>query len=267
MKKIALMVAVGFFATALVLTGVGRVAAEQGAQCAPGNTADDDGDTLVNEGCPIVGTQSEDHEQCAVWNTWDDDGDTVVNDGCGGGWPGAAGAMGQPEVADTCHNNTDDDNMDGVINDGCPVVGGTSEAPAGCANNLNDDWPDDTYVNDGCPAVVIAGRAEDQSEGSAGTTETTPTPWPLDTNQCDEPPAGPVKNNDDDGAGPWATTKYNDGCPGPTTGVGGVQALPDAPTDTGSGNTAFYAVVSAAGLAAVVAITGSGWYARRRWLR
>jgi hypothetical protein len=50
-------------------------------------------------------------------------------------------------------------------------------------------------------------------------------------------------------------------------GVGGVQALPDAATDADSSDPLLYAAVAGAGLAAVVAIMGSGWYARRRWLR
>jgi hypothetical protein len=262
MKNVGLLVALALVGAALVLIGRVDVAAHQGFEnCAPGNVADDDGDTIVNDGCPIVGTQGEDFEQCAVWNTWDDDGDTVVNDGCAGN-PTPAGPLGQPEVTNTCRNNTDDDNMDGYINDGCPAVGAAEIA---CQDNLDNDG--DRYVNDGCPVVLPpTPRAGDQSEGSAGTTSTPvpPTPWPADTNQCDEP-VGSVIDNDADGDGPpWPTTKYNDGCPAP---VGGMQALPDPATDTGSSDSLLYAAIAGAGLAAAVVITGSGWYARRRWLR
>ena len=50
---------------------------ESGAQCA--NATDDDGDGVVNDGCPAVGLP-EIGLQCL--NAIDDDGDGVVNDGC-----------------------------------------------------------------------------------------------------------------------------------------------------------------------------------------
>ena len=50
---------------------------ESGVQC--DNAIDDDGDGLVNDGCPTVDA-SETDTNCA--NNTDDDGDTVVNDGC-----------------------------------------------------------------------------------------------------------------------------------------------------------------------------------------
>ncbi|MDI6858187.1 MAG: hypothetical protein QME71_07750 [Dehalococcoidia bacterium] len=250
MKNLALVIALAVLIGALASAGAGDVAAHQGFEnCAFGNVADDDGDTLVNDGCPVVGTQGEDLNQCAAWNTWDDDGDTVANDGCFGG-PPAAGAKGQPEVTNACANATDDDNMDGMINDGCPAFAAPEVA---CQDNQDNDG--DGRINDGCPAVG------NMSEGCAGVIGP---PFPvLDINQCDEPPGAAV-DDDGDGAGPWPDTQLNDGCPSP---VGGVQALPDAPTDAGSGNTTFYAAVSAAGLLALVAVTGSGWYARRRSLR
>jgi hypothetical protein len=251
MKKVALILALALMAGAVALATGGQVAAHQGFEnCAFGNVADDDGDTIVNDGCPIVGTRGEDGNQCAVWNTWDDDGDAVVNDGCVGG-PAAAGPNGQPEVANTCRNNTDDDNMDGMVNDGCPAVGAVEGA---CMDNIDSD--NDGFVNDGCAAVG------NQSEGSAGTVGP---PFPVvDTNQCDEP-VGAVVDDDGDGAGPpWPTTQMNDGCPAP---VGGIQALPDSATDTGTSDSLLYAAIAGAGLAAAAVVTGSGWYARRRWLR
>ncbi len=56
--------------------------AEAAAQCA--NSVDDDGDGIVNEGCPTVGPNAENAgavpSQCK--NAADDDGDGAVNDGC-----------------------------------------------------------------------------------------------------------------------------------------------------------------------------------------
>jgi uncharacterized repeat protein (TIGR01451 family) len=68
------------------------VAAESGAQCAAGNVVDDDGDQMVNEGCPRQGPNCpggsspcpEDNgatpSECK--NAIDDDGDGFINDGC-----------------------------------------------------------------------------------------------------------------------------------------------------------------------------------------
>jgi len=62
---------------------------EKGAKC--NNAVDDDGDTLVNDGCPASGA-SESGAQCD--NAVDDDGDGEVNDGCpGGGTSGNYGLM------------------------------------------------------------------------------------------------------------------------------------------------------------------------------
>jgi hypothetical protein len=61
------------------------------------NPVDDDGDTVVNDGCPKVGANAETGAQCL--NAVDDaDGDPV---------------------------------LDGVVNDGCPVVGPKAEGPGG----------------------------------------------------------------------------------------------------------------------------------------
>ena len=49
-----------------------------GAECT--NAVDDDGDTVVNDGCPRIGATAEAGAECT--NAVDDDGDTVVNDGC-----------------------------------------------------------------------------------------------------------------------------------------------------------------------------------------
>ena len=70
--------------------------------------------------------------QCA--NATDDDGDGVVNDGCP--------AVGPPEDATTgqCTNATDDDSTpDGKINDGCPATGAPIEARIGAKFHLEHD--------------------------------------------------------------------------------------------------------------------------------
>jgi hypothetical protein len=116
---------------------------ETGAQC--DNDIDDDGDTNVNDGCPIVGAAAED-PSCvnAIDDDAADDGATpTVNDGCP--------AKGAAETA--CDDAIDDDG-DTRVNDGCPTVGSNPENPA-CANNIDDDPGDDgatPTVNDGCPA-------------------------------------------------------------------------------------------------------------------
>jgi hypothetical protein len=119
-----------------------------------------DDDRIVNDGCLTPkGTQEEDGPpnglQCGaggLGNGLDEDGDTVVDDGCTGG-PLAAGPVGQPEVTNACANATDDDDMDGRINDGCPAVGAAetdcTDTPPGNPIPLDDDG--DTFVNDGCP--------------------------------------------------------------------------------------------------------------------
>jgi len=85
--------------------------------------------------------------QCS--NTTDDDGDTLVNDGC----PGQV-----PETGTQCANATNDEDndpttagtqLDGFVNDGCPAVGAAETI---CTGNVDDDG--DTKVNDGCPGQV-----------------------------------------------------------------------------------------------------------------
>jgi hypothetical protein len=89
----------------------------------------------------------DDGEVAARCNDSDDqDGDGVINDGCP--------AVGAPE-SDECINVLEDDpEDDGLpqnwrLNDGCPQVGGGSETA--CDDFADNDG--DTYVNDGCPPV------------------------------------------------------------------------------------------------------------------
>ena len=57
---------------------------------------------------------------CDPENNLDEDGDTVVNDGC----PQVNDIA---ETGDQCLNNTSDDGEDSTVNDGCPQVGDVSE--------------------------------------------------------------------------------------------------------------------------------------------
>ena len=137
---------------------------------------DDDGDTLVNDGCPVVDDgvpHPETGAQCD--NALDDDGDTKVNDGC----PVFDDGVPQPETGTQCDFNYDDDG-DTVVNDGCPAVdagGPHPETGAQCDDSIDND--EDNWTNDGCPAVSA----------------------PETGDQCNAA-------NDDDGDG-----KVNDGCP------------------------------------------------------
>jgi hypothetical protein len=91
-------------------------------------------------------------------NAVDDDGDGVVNDGC----PQAP--LEPKETGGEC-DNADDDDGDGKVNDGCPAVvaAGFPEAGDQCTNALDDDG--DGLVNDGCPAVDPGNVARDTVTG------------------------------------------------------------------------------------------------------
>jgi hypothetical protein len=171
---------------------------ESDADCS--NPGDDDGDGLINEGCPEVAFSGE-----VCDNSTDDDNDGLVNDGCPtvgdhpeGGRRQCDNAVnddpiddgGTPRVNDGCpafepEVNQCEDNInadpydDSTVNDGCAQVGSTQESGADCNNNVNDDSSDDMVVNDGC--------------GTQGST--------AETNQCDT-----ASDEDGDGA-------PNDGCP------------------------------------------------------
>jgi hypothetical protein len=118
---------------------------------------DDDGDTLINDGCPTVGSATA--ETTCTFSTsaeMDNDFDGYPNDGCP--------AVGAAESGADCENYTsqDDDNGDTVVNnsdntnDGCPAQGGPE---FGCLNSVDDeDNPatgpadGDGVINDGCPS-------------------------------------------------------------------------------------------------------------------
>jgi len=151
--------------------------AETGADCAAGEALplDDDGDTLVNDGCPTVGTFPESGVGgCA--NLIDEadedpgapvtDDDTAINDGC----PTLFGDL-ETDCAAGEGLPLDDDG-DTYVNDGCVTAGTFPESGvAGCANAIDeaDEDPgppvtgDDTAINDGCPGVNVI--EEDDKDG------------------------------------------------------------------------------------------------------
>ena len=115
------------------------------------NATDDDGDTVVNDGCPALGA-AETGTQCAdAVDANEDGGPDAVNDGC----PVAAVTV--ATASETACTGAVDDDYDGFINDGCPTVGTNPETGAYCADAVDayeDGAPD--AVNDGCPAVAKA---------------------------------------------------------------------------------------------------------------
>jgi hypothetical protein len=141
---------------------------EHGGQCA--NAFDDDGDDVVNDGCPTYPPSSsapERGDHCL--NDLDDDDDGAVNDGC----PPVSNA----ETGAECANATDDDG-DGLVNDGCPTATlvGDPETGAQCANATDDDGDD--VVNDGCPAADPGDVAKSTPTGRIYT-RTLPFPVPI----------------------------------------------------------------------------------------
>jgi hypothetical protein len=196
------------------------------------NVADDDIDSVVNDGCPAVGA-AEPQAQCD--DVVDDDGDTVLNDGCPGGPPERGAqcansvdddgdvwqndgcpASGPPETGGQCSGPIDDDG-DTLVNDGCPWKG-TGEVASPCTNSTDDDF--DGLLNDGCPTVGIAaaeppgGAAWQCGYGSASEADQDSDGWPNDG--CPQGGAAPEAGGDcedfaNDDAGDDALV--NDGCP------------------------------------------------------
>ena len=117
------------------------VGPETGAQCTGLDNVDDDGDTRVNDGCPVAGSAPEldgtaANDDCseAPGAAVDDDGDGTINDGCPGFGPGAAEGA--------CSDIADSDG-DRVINDGC--ASGASAHQQRCSGFLT--WPADINGN------------------------------------------------------------------------------------------------------------------------
>jgi len=174
---------------------MGWAAACVGGEECPGcvNDLDDDGDTLVNDGCPAKGAV-----ETACDDDVDDDGDTRVNDGCV--------AVDDPENPD-CANDTDDDG-DTLVNDGCPQKGDDPETA--CDDAVDDDG--DTNINDGCPADNSNIDADgdgycDTFEGYAGSPADNGSEADMDPDDCAAPSCcGNAADDDGD-------TYVNDGCP------------------------------------------------------
>jgi hypothetical protein len=181
-----------------VVSGVGP---ESGGQCA--NNTDDDADGRINDGCPAAEIGTGPETSCT--DTLDNDGDGRVNDGC----PAAALGAG-PETGAQCNNNSDDDG-DGRDNDGCPdyADGVGPETGTQCSNNGDDD--SDGRDNDGCPAVFEGvgpetgnqcnNNGDDDGDGRDNDGCPTVGSAPESGNQC-------LNNSDDDG-----DNRDNDGCP------------------------------------------------------
>jgi hypothetical protein len=186
---------------------------ETNEQC--NNSADDDGDTKVNDGCPQAGHQTESN-RCDNALNEDSTDDGVYNDGCP-----VAGSSAETSIQ--CANYTNDDSWDDVkVNDGCfPGGAGQVEAETGplCMNATNDDPRDDAVggsqrVNDGCPAVGTAETAcNDSIDDDADTTINDGCVivggTEAEVNECDN-----ATDDDADGL-------VNDGCPevGPLLGA------------------------------------------------
>ena len=164
--------------------------AERGDECL--NSTDDDGDTVINDGCPQVGGAPE-IDQC--YNIVDDDGDGFINDGCP--------ELAPPAESNKCANFVDDDG-DLAVNDGCPAVG-LAETGLQCANAEDDD--NDTWVNDGCPQLGGAPEINECWDGldNEGQLDGAPDDGcSVDLELGDQC----LNSTDDDG-----DTIVNDGCP------------------------------------------------------
>ena len=105
--------------------------AESGGQCS--NNTDDDGDGMVNEGCPTVGPNAEDAgatpSQCK--NNSDDDGDGAVNDGC-------------PQMeyfTNGSHVDPADLAWDPTSSPGCPLYY-SSDGGVGTTSDCGANWTD-----------------------------------------------------------------------------------------------------------------------------
>ncbi len=194
------------------------------------NAGDDDGDGLVNDGCPLVGA-AEEGASCA--GAADDDSDGMVNDGCP--------ALSDPETGSTAlldkilmvlqalagrFDSLEGENIGSSLSDPLPLLGksfndlfsyadtfqdladeltAVGEDPATqCANNIDDDH--DGVVNDGCP-----------------TQATVPESGQWCRNATDD------EDNNVETAGQQADGAINDGCP-PT--IPTLQALETQIEDT-----------------------------------
>jgi hypothetical protein len=216
---------------------VGGGQPETGAQC--GNAVNDDvaddaagpAGPRVNDGCPAVGAFIEINAGCT--NAVDDDGDTVVNDGC----PVVGG--GEPETGAQCLNRIDDDFADdvaaggpSVVNDGCGAA--ASETGAQCTNAVDDDA--DTVVNDGCPSSAPeAGTACTNAIDDDGDTSVNDGCPPVINYSGIEASVECSNATDDDVDG-----TVNDGCPTvgggePEAGGNCANAVDDDPLDDGAG--------------------------------
>ena len=83
------------------------------------------GSQIDNRGYPFF--------PCETGNSADEDGDGAINDGCP-----QTGPISEAAIPGACDNNISDDTEDSDMNDGCPVVGGQSEGdrmPGTCSGS------------------------------------------------------------------------------------------------------------------------------------
>jgi hypothetical protein len=115
-------------------------AAEYGQACS--NSAGDDGDTRINDGCPTTPATVGAAESGFACNDplipLDNDLDGVANDGC----------------AETSCFDAADNDSDGVTNDGCPTFGGATLGSRESCSRINENDLLDAD-EDGTDAVVI----------------------------------------------------------------------------------------------------------------
>ena len=187
--------------------------------------ADDDGDTIINDGCPSDGSP-ETGDQCANDIDDDDGGSGPVNEGC------PTGLVSVAETGGQCANPIDsEDNypttttivLDGLINDGCPAaLASVAETGDQCLSGLSATDDEDNYapapgiqldglINDGCPGVSTPEHvAVDylMSISNPGATR-------IAAGSSQEGACGGTLTGDEDG-----DSTAEDGCPGGPATVG-----------------------------------------------
>jgi len=136
---------------------------EKGAQCT--NAVDDDGDTFVNDGCPIAGAAAEAGAQCVNAVNDDPGDDALVNDGCP-----AVGEVDSNRSTITVNGNRDlrggtgsDDGVEIESRAGSNNGDGDNNTASAAVNNNRDISGGD----DGVDIIVAAGGELASATGAA----------------------------------------------------------------------------------------------------